>query len=151
MEPEHPAPANPASQVNPPKRVVIIGDYRGTVAGYAAVLRRRRVLRRRQQTDADNVVPLAHYFDTYKGMTETAGLPAVIPAAVPLLPDRRAQLLRWLVARLGESSTYRGLFMLAGVAGWALTGEQSEALMALGMALAGAIGVLFPDQPGTAP
>jgi hypothetical protein len=152
---KRPAPDDPAHTGKPTKRVVSIGDYLGTFAGYAARLRRRRVLTRTGKTiDADTLrrapepqprrgedVRRALYLVTEGGLVAT-------PAPTPPLPSRKATALCWLIARLGESSTYRGLFLLAGVAGWALTEEQSESLMALGLAMAGAIGVFFGDKPG---
>jgi hypothetical protein len=155
MDKQHPAPGIPATKTDPTKRIVRIGDYLGRFAGYAQSLKRRRVLTRSGKTiDADTLrrapelrarsadeVRRAFY------VVQEGGLVA-IPAPTPPLPDRKAQVLRWLLARLSESSTYRGFFLLAGVAGWALTDEQGEALMALGVALAGAIGVFFGDKPG---
>ena len=72
----------------------------------------------------------------------------LLPTPTPLLKDRKAETLRWLVERLSETSTYRGLFLLLGVAGWALTDQEANALMAAGMAAAGLIGVFFADKPG---
>lgn len=53
----------------------------------------------------------------------------------------------YLVSRLRESSTWRGLVMLATAAGVVLSAAQTEALIALGMAVAGAIAVFLPDSP----
>lgn len=51
----------------------------------------------------------------------------------------------YLVARLRESSTWRGIVMLLTAAGVALNAAQMEAIVSVGMAIAGAIGVFLPD------
>jgi hypothetical protein len=55
--------------------------------------------------------------------------------------------MNWMLARLREPSTYRGLVWLATVAGLSLRPEQAEAIMAAGMALAGLLGVFLADDP----
>ncbi len=50
----------------------------------------------------------------------------------------------WLLARLREPSTWRGLVWLATVAGLSLRPDQAEAIVTVGMALAGLLGVLNP-------
>jgi uncharacterized membrane protein len=52
---------------------------------------------------------------------------------------------KYVVARLKEPSTWRGLVLLATSLGITLDEEQSMAIIAAGIALAGAIGVLIPD------
>jgi len=51
----------------------------------------------------------------------------------------------YLLARIREASTWRGVVMLLTAAGVALSAAQTEALVALGMAVAGVIGVFVPD------
>lgn len=52
----------------------------------------------------------------------------------------------YLLTRLREASTWRGLVMLVTAAGVALSAAQTEAIIALGMAVAGMIGVFLPDS-----
>ncbi len=52
----------------------------------------------------------------------------------------------YLLTRLREASTWRGLVMLVTAAGVALSAAQTEAVIALGMAVAGVIGVFLPDS-----
>jgi hypothetical protein len=157
MDQEHTAPALPALTPTPTKRgdrVVKLGDYLGRFAGYASTMKRRRVLR---QTGS-NVVslttkqPVAHYVDTWKGLTATAGmvldaLPAPATPATPTLPDRKAILIKWVLARAAEPSTWRGLLLCLTSLGVTLAPDAGEALIALGIALAGAVGIFFPDSP----
>ena len=53
----------------------------------------------------------------------------------------------WLLARLREPSTWRGLVWILTVSGVLLTPEQAEAIMLAGMALAGLLGVFLNDTP----
>ena len=55
----------------------------------------------------------------------------------------------WLLARLREPSTWRGLVWLATVAGLSLRPDQAEAIVTVGMALAGLLGVFLRDEPKT--
>lgn len=55
--------------------------------------------------------------------------------------------MNWLLKRLREPSTWRGLVWLATVAGLSLRPEQAEAIVTAGMALAGLLGVFLPDEP----
>ena len=55
--------------------------------------------------------------------------------------------MNWLIARLKESSSWRGLIWLLTVAGVALNPEQTEALIVAGMAVAGLLGVFTKDKP----
>ena len=48
---------------------------------------------------------------------------------------------------LSEPSTWRGIVWLLTAAGITLNPEQQSALIALGMAIAGVIGVIFIDPP----
>lgn len=53
--------------------------------------------------------------------------------------------MNWMLARLREASTWRGLVWLLTVAGIALKPEQTEAVIAFGMAAAGLLGVFLKD------
>lgn len=55
--------------------------------------------------------------------------------------------MNWLVRRLREASTWRGLVWLATVAGLSLRPEQAEAIVVAGMAIAGVLGVFLSDEP----
>lgn len=55
--------------------------------------------------------------------------------------------MNWLLARLREPSTWRGLVWLATVAGLSLRPDQTEAIVTVGMALAGLLGVFLRDEP----
>lgn len=57
--------------------------------------------------------------------------------------------MNWLLRRLREPSTWRGLVWLATVAGLSLRPEQAEAIVVAGMALAGLLGVFLTDEPKT--
>lgn len=54
--------------------------------------------------------------------------------------------LRFVLARLSEASTLRGLLMIATALGVVLKPEVSDAIVAFGIAAAGLAGVLLPDQ-----
>lgn len=54
-------------------------------------------------------------------------------------------ILKYLLARGREASTWRGVTLLLTAAGVALTPGQAEAVIAAGLALAGLIGTLVPD------
>ena len=55
--------------------------------------------------------------------------------------------MNWVLRRLREPSTWRGLVWLATVAGLSLKPGQAEAIVAAGMALAGLLGVFLSDEP----
>lgn len=57
-----------------------------------------------------------------------------------------AQLLRFLRARLKEASTIRGALLICTAMGVYVSPEKQEAIVALGLAIAGAVGVFFPDS-----
>jgi hypothetical protein len=57
--------------------------------------------------------------------------------------------MKWLLARLKEPSTWRGLVWILTVCGVLLTPEQTEAIVLAGMALAGLLGVFLADEPKT--
>lgn len=52
----------------------------------------------------------------------------------------------YLIARLKEPTTWRGLVLLVTSLGLGLSPEQSEAIVSAGLAIAGLIGALAPDQ-----
>lgn len=54
--------------------------------------------------------------------------------------------MNWILQRLREPSTWRGLVWLATVAGLALSPQQAEAIVTAGMALAGLLGVFLPEK-----
>ena len=53
----------------------------------------------------------------------------------------------WIIARLRENSTWRGIVWLLTVAGLSLRPDQAEAIITAGMAVAGLLGVFTSDQP----
>jgi len=54
--------------------------------------------------------------------------------------------MNWLLNRLREASTWRGLVWLLTVSGVALRPDQVEAIVLAGMALAGLLGVFLQDK-----
>lgn len=52
----------------------------------------------------------------------------------------------YLIARLSEASTWRGIIMLATAAGVVFSAQQAEAVIAAGLALAGLVGAFSPDK-----
>lgn len=52
----------------------------------------------------------------------------------------------YMLNRMREPSTWRGFIMLLTALGVALDAVQTEAVIALGMALVGAVGVFLPDS-----
>ena len=52
----------------------------------------------------------------------------------------------YLTARLKEPTTWRGIVLLATGAGIGVSPEQSDAIVALGLAIAGLIGALTPND-----
>lgn len=57
--------------------------------------------------------------------------------------------MNWWLTRFREPSTWRGLVWLATVAGLSLRPDQMEAIVTVGMALAGLLGVFLRDEPNT--
>ena len=57
-------------------------------------------------------------------------------------------MLDFIKARLKEPSTWRGLIALATALGLKLSPEQATAIITLGVALMGAVGVFTPDKSG---
>lgn len=54
--------------------------------------------------------------------------------------------LKWIIARLREPSSWRGIVWLLTVFGLALKPDQAEAIVTAGMALAGLLGVFLSDD-----
>ncbi len=54
--------------------------------------------------------------------------------------------MNWLLNRLREASTWRGLVWLLTVSGVALRPDQVEAIVLAGMAIAGLLGVFLQDK-----
>ena len=52
----------------------------------------------------------------------------------------------YLLARLKEASTWRGIALLLTALGVQVAPEVQEAVISVGIAVAGAVGVLFPDS-----
>jgi hypothetical protein len=59
--------------------------------------------------------------------------------------------LRFILARLSEASTWKGIFLILTAAGVAVRPEMQNAIVSLGLALTGLIGVAAPDPAATAP
>lgn len=57
--------------------------------------------------------------------------------------------MNWILDRLKESSTWRGIVWLLTVAGIALEPEQKEAIITAGIAIAGLLGVFTRDSSTT--
>ena len=51
----------------------------------------------------------------------------------------------YILARLKEASTWRGIVLLLTALGLQVAPEVQEAVISAGVAVAGAIGVFFPD------
>jgi hypothetical protein len=59
--------------------------------------------------------------------------------------SRKSAWMRFAVARLKEASTYRGLMLIFTALGVVLRPEVADAIITVGVALAGLAGVLMPD------
>lgn len=57
-----------------------------------------------------------------------------------------SNLTKYILERLKEASTWRGIVALITAVGVALSPEQVEAIVAAGLAVVGLIGVLTPDS-----
>lgn len=55
-------------------------------------------------------------------------------------------MMAYLLARLQEPSTWRGLVLIATAAGAALSPDQQEAVIAGGLLVAGLLGAALPDR-----
>ncbi len=56
-------------------------------------------------------------------------------------------MLEYILARLKEASTWRGLILVVTAFGLALTPEQAELVTTVGLGLAGLLGTLTADAP----
>lgn len=56
-----------------------------------------------------------------------------------------AQVTAYMIARLQEASTWRGIVLVATAFGAVLSPEQQEAIVTAGLLVAGLIGALLPD------
>ena len=54
--------------------------------------------------------------------------------------------MKFILARLAEPTTWRGLFLLATAAGVAIKPELQAAITSVGLALTGLVGVFVPDS-----
>ena len=57
--------------------------------------------------------------------------------------------MKWILARLREPSSWRGIVWLLTGFGLTLRPDQAEAIATAGMALAGLLGVFLRDEPNT--
>lgn len=62
------------------------------------------------------------------------------------MKQRTRRLLDYARARMAEASTWRALVLILTATGLQLTEAQHEAIIAVGLAVAGLIGVAFPDR-----
>lgn len=60
------------------------------------------------------------------------------------------RLAEYLKSQAREPSTWRGLVLVLTACGANLSPEQREAIITIGLAIAGSIGVLFPDKKKSA-
>lgn len=69
-----------------------------------------------------------------------------IPTADTAVPTRKSAVLRFILRRLSERSTYSGaVLLLSAVIGVTVDGVVAERIAALGIAIAGVIGLFLPD------
>ena len=54
----------------------------------------------------------------------------------------------YLLARIREASTWRGIIFFATAAGVPIAPALAESIVTLGLALAGVVGIFFPDHIG---
>ena len=62
------------------------------------------------------------------------------------LTDKEGKNMAYLLARLKEASTWRGIALLLTAFGVQVAPDVQEAVISAGVAVAGAIGVFFPDS-----
>ena len=53
---------------------------------------------------------------------------------------------QWLLERLREGSTWRGLVLLITAAGLHITPDQSQLIITIGLGIAGSIGFVSPEK-----
>ena len=56
-------------------------------------------------------------------------------------------MIAWILERAKERSTWMGLFSLAGAAGWAITPEHKELVIAAAVAIVAAVAAFTRDKP----
>jgi hypothetical protein len=80
-------------------------------------------------------------------MVDITPTPELGSATAPTKPALTVipHILRFLGKRLREASTLRGAVLLISATFVYLSPDQQEAIVAVGLAVAGAIGVFFPD------
>lgn len=71
---------------------------------------------------------------------------ATTPPAEPAPRKEPPMLKDFILARLGEASSWRGIFAMLTALGVTLSPEQQNAILAIGLAVIGAIGVFVPDR-----
>jgi len=62
-------------------------------------------------------------------------------------PTAGAAILAYIMARLAEPSTWRGIMALLTSVGLAISPEQAVAITSVGIGLIGLIGTFVPDKP----
>jgi hypothetical protein len=62
------------------------------------------------------------------------------------MKERLNNVIAYLLARLNEGSTIRGLILILTAVGVKVDPQLAEAIVTGGLMLAGLIGILFPDQ-----
>jgi hypothetical protein len=55
------------------------------------------------------------------------------------------KLLKFVVARLSEASTYKGIFLILTATGVVLKPELQAAIVSVGLSITGLLGVVLPD------
>lgn len=60
------------------------------------------------------------------------------------------RVIAYVMARLQEASTWRGIVLVATACGAALSPEQQEAIVTVGLLVAGLLGALLPDAQNRA-
>lgn len=67
------------------------------------------------------------------------------PETKPMSSNRFVAALKRVQPKLSQASTWRGMALLAGIAGYALSPEEQEAFVLAGLGLAAVIGVFISD------
>lgn len=58
----------------------------------------------------------------------------------------QSKAIQYVLKRLQEPSAWRGIAMIIAAGGATLSPEQQEAIVVIGLAASGLIGLLFPDK-----
>ena len=53
---------------------------------------------------------------------------------------------QWLIERMREGSTWRGLVLLITAAGLHITPDQAQLIITIGLGIAGSIGLVSPEK-----